>query len=117
MIAGEKKLLAELAAVKKELAGLGEIRPGALVEQWNTCGSKQCACKDPEAPRKHGPYWLLAYRFQGKSTSEFVREEDLETVRRQIAEYRRARELKDEWIRISIALAKLRREARQAAKK
>jgi len=116
MIAGEKELLAELAAVKQEMAGLGEIRPGALVEQWNTCGQKSCACKDPENPRKHGPYWLLAYRFQGRSTSEFVRAEDLETIRQQIADYRRSRELRDDWCRISIELAKLRRAARKEAK-
>ncbi len=83
--------------IKAELAQLGPLRPGYLSQQYNVCGTPSCHCKaDP--PRKHGPYYQLSYTWQRKSHSEFVRLENLATVRQQLTNYQRLRTLVDEWI-------------------
>ncbi len=104
-----EKLLKRIEQIKAEIGNLGEMRPGSLSEQYNVCGNPNCRCKDKKNPKKHGPYYQLSYTWKGKSTSEFVRREDVEVVREQLAGYRRFNELKDEWIECCIKLAKLRR--------
>ncbi len=50
-----RALEAEIAEIKRQLAAIGDLRPGTLSEQYNVCGNPKCRCKaDP--PRKHGPY-------------------------------------------------------------
>lgn len=101
-----------IVAIKKEISHLGEMRTGSLSEQYNVCGKAGCKCKDPKAPQKHGPYYQLSYSHSRKSTSEFVRREDLEAVRKQLADYKTFMKLKDEWVEHSILLAKLRKASR-----
>jgi len=101
-----------IVAIKKEISSLGEMRTGSLSEQYNVCGKAGCKCKDPKDPQKHGPYYQLSYSRYRKSTSQFVRQEDLEAVRQQLADYKTFMKLKDEWIDHSILLAKLRKTSR-----
>ena len=105
-----KKLSARIKAIKNEIGQLGEMRTGSLTMQYNVCGNPNCRCKDPENPRKHGPYYQLSYTRYGKSTSEFIRRDELENVKERLKNYQSFRKLKDEWIDISIQLAKLRKE-------
>jgi hypothetical protein len=78
---------ARIQLIKQQLLDLGPMRPGALSEQYNVCGKPNCKCKDPRRPQKHGPYYQLSYTHQGKSTSEFVKRDNLDEVRQQIANY------------------------------
>jgi len=105
----EVLILERIRKVKEEIATLGEIRPGSLSVQFNVCGTRNCKCKDKENPRKHGPYYQLSYTRNGRGTSEFVRAEDLETVRKQLEDYKRFSGLKDEWVTASLELSQLRR--------
>ncbi|WDE99308.1 hypothetical protein PQO03_15840 [Lentisphaera profundi] len=98
-----------IVGIKNEIASLGEMRTGSLTEQYNVCGNANCKCKDPEKPQKHGPYYQLSYTRYRKSTSQFVRSEDVEVVRQQLADYKIFMQLKDEWIDCSIQLSKLRK--------
>ena len=104
-----KKLLERIAEIKLEISTLGELRTGSLTEQYNVCGQQHCKCKDKKNPRKHGPYYQLSYTRYKKSTSEFVSKERVDSVRQQLADYKSFMRLKDEWIDISIQLAKLTR--------
>ena len=104
----EKRII----SIKKEISSLGEIRTGSLSEQYNVCGKAGCICKDPKDPQKHGPYYQLSYSHCRKSTSEFVRREDLEAVRQQLSDYKTFMKLKDEWVGHSILLSKLRKASR-----
>lgn len=113
----ETELLARIAAIKVEIASLGEIRPGSITEQFNVCGTPNCRCKDEDNPRKHGPYHQLSYTRYNRRTSEFVRAVDLQAVLQQIAGYDRFNMLRDEWIDASIELTKLRRAARRTGGK
>lgn len=97
--------------IKNQLADLGEMRPGSISEQYNVCGNPTCRCKDPVAPRKHGPYYQLSYSHLGKSTSEFVKKEAVTEVRQQLDNYRTFKALTKEWIGLSVMVARLRKKA------
>src|SRR5207249_8172376 len=99
---------------------LGDLRPGALSMQYNICGNPSCRCKaDP--PLKHGPYPQVSFTWHGKSTTQFVREPDVQEVQTQLANYHQLRHLVDEWIGLALELSRLRlqqhREAASGRKK
>ena len=99
-----------IAAIKAALAALGPLRPGSLSQQYNVCGNPRCRCKaDP--PQKHGPYYQLSYTFRGKSYSDFVRRDALPQIQAQMRNYETLRALVDEWIAVSLELARLTRSA------
>jgi len=95
--------------IKEKLGDLGDMRPGALGKQFNVCGKAGCRCKDPHSPKKHGPYYQLSYTHQGKSTSEFVKKHAVAETRQQLRTYAKFKKLTDEWVALSIKLAKARK--------
>ena len=108
-----ESLTKRIDKLKSELVELGAMRPGSLSEQYNVCGSPGCKCKaDP--PIKHGPYHQLSYTFKGRSRSEFVRKENLQAVKRQLANYAKYKKLNDEWVELELARS---REALASSKK
>lgn len=107
-MATEAELNRKIRRIKADLADIGDLRPGALSEQYNTCRTPRCRCKaDP--PQKHGPYHQLSYSRHGRSSTENIRPEHLAAVQAQIANYHRLRELIDEWIDTATELDRLRR--------
>ena len=60
-------------------------------------------------PNATGPYYQLSFTRYGKSTSEFVKKEDVKDVRRHVKNDKRFMTLKDEWIDLSIQIARLRK--------
>ena len=88
--------------IKEELVGLGDMRPGALSQQYNVCGKPTCRCKDRREPKRHGPYYQISYTHRGKSTTEFVKREMVDDVRRQLASYARFKKLTDQWVHLSL---------------
>jgi hypothetical protein len=105
-----------IRAIKAELSELGPLHPGTLTEQYNVCGTPGCRCKDPNNPVKHGPYHQLSFTWRGKSTSRFVREPRIELTQQKLANYKRLRELTNEWVGLEIALEALEREAAKKAR-
>ncbi len=100
-------LEAQIAKLKQAIIRLGDLRPGKLSQQYNVCGKADCRCKaDP--PQKHGPYYQLSFTRNGKSSTQFVRKEDLVVVRQQLKNYQRLRELIDRWITLGTKLSRLR---------
>lgn len=61
-----------------ELLNEGPMLPGSIKKQWNVCGMPGCKCKDPDNPQKHGPYDQLSFTLAGKSTSMFVKSDELD---------------------------------------
>ena len=107
-MATEAQLTDRIQRIKAALLALGDLRPGALSEQYNTCRTPGCRCKaDP--PQRHGPYHQLSYSHHGKSRTENIRPEHIATVKSQIANYRKLRDLIDQWIDAAIELDRLRR--------
>ena len=93
--------------IKKELQTIGEMRPGSLSKQYNVCGVKNCKCKDPKNPQKHGPYNQLSYVRRGKSTTRFIRDHQLKDVQKQTEQYKAWKELTDEWLNLAIEHAEI----------
>ncbi len=92
--------------IKRELQALGDLRPGSLSEQYNVCGVEGCHCK-ASPPKKHGPYYQLSFTRKGKSTSRFVRRDEVAVVRRQLKNYAKLRALVDDWIDAAMELSAL----------
>ncbi|PYX85012.1 MAG: hypothetical protein DMG70_05015 [Acidobacteria bacterium] len=100
----------KIEQLKRQLAQLGPKHPGSLSAQYNVCGKPSCRCKDPKEPQKHGPYYQLSFTWRGKSRTRFVRAERLAVVRQKITNYKRFRELTDEWVDLVVQLKQLERE-------
>ena len=103
----ETTLEKQIEKTKKALVALGDMRPGSLSKQYNVCGKPGCSCKaDP--PKKHGPYYQVSYTRKGKSSSKFVKKEDLPEARKQIKNYEKMKLLADRWIDLATELSNLR---------
>jgi hypothetical protein len=94
--------------IKRELMKLGPMRPGALSMQYAACKKPGCACVDPVKPKKHGPFYQLSYSHLGKSTTRFVRPNYAGQIKKELAAYKRFRELTQEWVTQELALSQLR---------
>ncbi len=92
----------QIEHLKRQLAELGPMHPGSLSEQYNVCGKPGCRCKAPKNPQKHGPYYQLSFTWRGKSRTRFVRAERLAGMQQKTANYKRFRELTDEWVDLAV---------------
>lgn len=61
------------------------LTPGAVCAQYVTCGKPNCRCK---RGIKHGAYWYLFWREDGRLKKRYVKRQDLDRVRRACAAYR-----------------------------
>ena len=100
-----ERLEAQIAHIKAQLQKHGAMRPGSLSRQYNVCGKLGCRCKDPQPPRRHGPYYQLNYVYRGKKTSQFIRREILRQVRTELANYKQFRRLTELWIGLALKVA------------
>jgi hypothetical protein len=101
----QKQLENEIRRIKKELTGLGSMRPGTLSTQYKVPAEKK------------GPYFQLSYTHKMKSRTEYVRREWVDEIREQIEVYKRFRKLIEEWIDLSIEYSQLRMKQAKEAKK
>lgn len=99
-----------IAQLQQQLLTLGPLHPGSISEQYNICGTPGCRCKDSKDPQKHGPYYQLSFTWRGKSSSRFVRPEQIAEVRAKVANYKRLRELVNEWVALAVQLERAERE-------
>lgn len=83
----------KIQRMKDEILGLGPMLPGSISEQWNVCGTPGCQCKDPKRPVRHGPYFQLSFSVKGRSSTLFLRRNEVPEARRRIRRYQRFKEL------------------------
>ena len=98
-----------IGEIKSELAALGQMHPGSISQQYNVCGTPGCHCKDPQKPKKHGPYCQLSWTWRGKSRTAFVRKDNLAETEELARNYRCFRELVDEWVDLAVELRRAQR--------
>lgn len=98
-----------IAQLQRQLLDLGPLHPGSISEQYNVCGTPGCRCKDPKDPSKHGPYYQLSFTWQGKSSTRFVRPEQVQEMRQKVATYKRLRELVNQWVELAVELERAER--------
>ena len=108
-----RTLETRIQKIKQEIAALGPLRPGTLSQQFNVCGKPGCRCK-ATPPQKHGPYYQLSFTWQGRSSTHFVRREDLKAAEEQLRNYRKLRELVDEWATLGMELSQLQLQEKQS---
>ena len=92
----DKKLLkieSRIKEIKRELALLGEMRPGSMTRQRRARG---------------GQYLHLTYVYKGKGRTEYVLDKHEECVTVQLAAYKRFKALTTEWVGLAIEQARLR---------
>ena len=102
--------------ILSQLAGLGDLRPGTLAQQFRKCGKPNCRCATDKEWR-HGPRWVLTWKAEGKSQGVSIPDDAVEQTREQIAECARARILMRELIEVSTRLCDAHLEAIKGAKK
>ena len=92
--------------LRKKLNEIGPMLPGSISEQWNVCGTPGCRCKDPKKPVKHGPYYQLSYTLGGRSSSMFIKKEDLGEARRRLKRHAQFKVLCKELVQADVALCR-----------
>jgi hypothetical protein len=97
-----ERLGRQIEAIKQNLLALGSMHPGSVSRQYQVCGNPACRCMHPEKPRKHGPYYKLAYVHRGKPVCRFVRAACVDEMKGRLAAYKKFRSLMDKWIQLSI---------------
>jgi len=82
--------------LKYRLIELGNIRPGSLSVQY----------RDPKKRKK--PFHQISYTHKGKSRSEYVRAQNLETVRCELSSYKTFKAIIEEIIDLSLKASRIR---------
>jgi hypothetical protein len=100
-----QKYQQKIAVLKDQLLQLDRMRPGSLSRQYNVCGKPGCRCKDPQKPKRHGPYYQLNYVFRGKKKSQFIRAADVAAVRAELTNFKKFRRLTDQWVGLALQRA------------
>jgi len=101
-----RKASGRIKKLEETLARIGPMLPGGITEQWNVCGRPGCRCKDPDNPRKHGPYFQLSFTVGGKSSSMFIKREHIAAARRCVRNYARFKTLTAQLLQARIAWAR-----------
>ncbi|MGH9116895.1 MAG: DUF6788 family protein [Acidimicrobiales bacterium] len=76
-------LRADYEAVKARLADVGFTCEGSLVCRYTSCHNPRCRCADPV--QRHGPYWQLSWKQDGRTVSRIISAEEAEHYREWIA--------------------------------
>ena len=87
-----QQLRARRDQLKAQLAEVGDLRPGSLVERYRRCGKPNCHCAGKGADG-HGPSWSLTREVAGKTVTTVIPAAAVAQTRQQIAEYQRFRTL------------------------
>ena len=88
-----KQIERRIQKIKQALAALGDLRPGSLSTQTRSWG---------------GQYFQLSYTHLGKGHTQYIPPERVKEVKRQLANYRKFRDLTQEWVTLAIELCKLK---------
>jgi len=107
------ELEARRDALCRDLASLGDLRPGTLQQRYRKCGKPTCHCARKGDPG-HGPIWTLVFAVAGKSKNRVIPEDAVATTQAQIAECKRLRELTKELKAVSEALCQAKLTADQS---
>lgn len=100
------KIKKKIRDLIQEIISLEGVLPGSVSKVYNVCGKKECRCKNKKNPQKHGPYNLLSYTIAKKSSTKFIKDEDLDSTHDMQQNFRRLREISQELALSYIELVK-----------
>lgn len=96
--------LAELEALRAQIAEIGFTLPGTVTERYTRCTSKGCRCQaDP--PQRHGPYLDWTRKVAGKTVTRRLSRQQYERYRPWFDNARRLRELTSQLEDLSLRTA------------
>lgn len=98
------RLRGEIAGIMGKLAMLGDMRPGTLSVQYQNPAEKK------------GAYYQVSYTHRMRSRTDYARKDHVCEIRREIANYRKAKKYFEEWIACGIKLSKLKMKASKGEK-
>jgi hypothetical protein len=75
-----ERLENRLTDLKKQFDELRLSIPGSIQTVYLRCGKKNCRCHKAEDQR-HGPYYLWYRRINGKTATQSIAEEDVQSYR------------------------------------
>jgi len=97
--AGLERLRADYEAAKARLAEIGFTCEGSLIERYTSCKNPNCRCQDPD--QRHGPYWQISWKQNGKTVSKILPADDAALYQEWIANRRALEAILDEMRDIS----------------
>lgn len=114
-LAGYERQYRSLAAqLATELATIGLIHQGSIIQRYTRCATPRCRCQgDP--PQPHGPYWQWSAKVKGKTVTRQLNPAEAELYQEWIANDRRLNYLIGQMRQVAAEAARLRLE--QAAGK
>lgn len=83
-----RERLKEQGALVRSLLTLKEQLQASLFVRYGECGKETCCCRQG---RKHGPYYVLSLRTDGKSGFAYLDRERLEEARALVSAHREFR--------------------------
>ena len=89
-----KKIESRIIQIKTELSNIGEMRSGSLTKQLY---------KRKDYIR---PYWQISYTQDQKSKTEYVKNDFLKSLRKEIKEYKKFKKLTLEWVKLATEYSK-----------
>jgi hypothetical protein len=81
-----QELMVKKEQILSKINNHSDFRPGSLVERYRRCGKPYCHCAKA-GDKGHGPSYSLTRSIKGKTHTQIIPKEEVETTRRQIKEY------------------------------
>ena len=91
-----QRLQKRIHSLQRQLAQLGPLRPGCLSRQYR------------KPKEKLGAFHQLSYTHRMKSKSEYIPRALAPQIRKELAQYRRYRQLTQQWMDLSIEWSRLK---------
>jgi hypothetical protein len=89
------RLRARFEEHARELARIGFVLRGSVVQTYKRCSSPGCGCQSDPA-KLHGPYWQWNGKINGRMTSRALSEEQRDRYREWMHKARRFDEIVEE---------------------
>ncbi len=92
--------------LKTELADIGFVCQGSVLERYTSCGNANCRCQaDP--PQRHGPYWQWTRKVAAKTVTVRLSPEEAVLYQGWIDNNRRLRKIVADMDKISAKARKI----------
>jgi hypothetical protein len=94
--------------VLRQISHLGDMRPGSILGVMGRCSKPGCHCAQPGDPG-HGPNFRLTRKVKGKTVAETLSSPAaLQKAQREVAEFRKFRELSAQLLALNEAICQRR---------
>jgi hypothetical protein len=94
------RLTKERTEYEKTIMKHNTLIKGSLVEQFKVCGKRACRCQRGE---KHGPYYYLSNKIQGKTQLLPVTKERSK-IKQKVLNYREFRKAREKWVKVNASM-------------